>query len=424
MFGSWVLDVAIGLIVVFILFATICATLREGLEAWLKTRAAFLERGIRELLNDPQGNGLSRQFYEHPLVYPLFSGIYTPGSNGKPPSLRDRGGNLPSYIPSQNFALALMDIAARGPVFRTGQNGATTALTPIGVAPALLTLSTLRASVGTIQNEPVARALVSAIDAAQGDLEQARRNIEQWFDSAMDRVSGWYRRKTNLIVFLIGLTLAAAFNVDSFAIANHLYRNQADRDAIVKMAQDMPNPKATTTSLQRSELLSQEAPFMLAQAPGSTDGGFAAPAAAKPGAISPQRFNESLSLPIGWTTPGDYASWRVVSLMVAGWLMTAFAATLGAPFWFDVLGKIMIVRSTVKSYEKSPEKGSQERPAAPAPAATAPQAVPWATAQGPFERRQVSQIPHDGAVDIDGCGQSGAPDVEDKDLPAAQGGVR
>jgi hypothetical protein len=60
MFGSWVLDVAIGLVVVFILFATICATVREGLDAWFKTRAAFLERGIRELLNDREGQGLSK----------------------------------------------------------------------------------------------------------------------------------------------------------------------------------------------------------------------------------------------------------------------------------------------------------------------------------------------------------------------------
>jgi hypothetical protein len=77
-----------------------------------------------------------------------------------------------------------MDLVARGPLVNTQQNGASPTLT----SDAPLTLAGLRASAAGMDNNRVARAMVSAIDAAQGDLEQARRNIEQWFDSAMDRV--------------------------------------------------------------------------------------------------------------------------------------------------------------------------------------------------------------------------------------------
>ena len=48
-------------------------------------------------------------------------------------------------------------------------------------------------------------------------------------------------------------------------------------------------------------------------------------------------------------------------IWIVGWMMTAFAATMGAPFWFDLLNKMMVIRSTVKPKEKSPEEGSEDR---------------------------------------------------------------
>lgn len=371
MFGSWILDVAIGLIVVFILFSTICATVREGLDAWLKTRAAFLERGIRELLNDREGKGLSKDLYNHPLVFGLFSGDYDRGKQKDEPGALDRGDNLPSYIPSKNFALALMDLVARGPLNQTEKNGAGPMLKP----DAPLTLATLRSNATGLPNERVARALVSAIDAAQGDLGQAQRNIEQWFDSAMDRVSGWYRRKTNHVVFFIGLALAATFNIDTFAIADHFYRNQTSRDMIVRRAEELIKQQREQATAGRIENITQQAAALVQTAP-ATPGATSAPLAAGSTPVSSSLlFDESLNLPIGWTKLDDYMGFsaangykalRVWPLMIAGWLVTALAATLGAPFWFDVLNKIIIVRSTVKSYEKSPEKGSKERLSTPA----------------------------------------------------------
>ena len=115
MFGSAALEVLIGLIFIFILVSIICSAVREAMEAWLKTRAAYLEHAIRELLNYKDGTGLAKSLYEHPLVYSLFSGNYKPGKQEERPAILANGDNLPSYIPFRNFALALMDITARGP---------------------------------------------------------------------------------------------------------------------------------------------------------------------------------------------------------------------------------------------------------------------------------------------------------------------
>src|SRR5438045_611116 len=114
MFGSQILDVAIGLVFVYIIVSIICTAVREGIEAWLKTRAAYLEHGIRLLLRDEKGEGLAKDLYSHPLIDGLFIGKYAPRST----SAEDRplrGAKLPSYIPSKSFATAFLDIAARGP---------------------------------------------------------------------------------------------------------------------------------------------------------------------------------------------------------------------------------------------------------------------------------------------------------------------
>jgi hypothetical protein len=71
MLSSGILEVAMGVIFVFMLVSLLCSAVREGLEAWMKTRAAYLEFGIRELLHDRGGEGLAVSFFKHPLIYSL-----------------------------------------------------------------------------------------------------------------------------------------------------------------------------------------------------------------------------------------------------------------------------------------------------------------------------------------------------------------
>lgn len=114
MFGSPVLEVAIGVIFVYILVSLVCTAVREIVDGLLKTRAAYLERGIRELLRDVDGTGIARSFYHHPLIDSLYSGAYRRGDTGARIRIFASGRGMPSYIPAKNFALVLLDIAARG----------------------------------------------------------------------------------------------------------------------------------------------------------------------------------------------------------------------------------------------------------------------------------------------------------------------
>src|ERR1044071_3678541 len=326
MFGSEILDVAIGVIFVFLLVSLICSAIREGIEAWMRSRATHLEQGIRELLHDPGATGLARALYDHPMVSVLYRGKYQPIDTIKGwTTALTRNKRLPSYIPSRNFALALMDMAARGPSVNAATSDA---------AANTLSVEQIRRNIATLGSPAVQRVLLTAIDTAEGDLERVQKNIEAWYDAAMDRVSGWYKRTTQALLFVLGLGVAALLNVNTITVADYLYRDKAAREAMVARAQSaVADPqfadRATYQSIQ-TEL-------------------------------------GSLKLPIGWNRPlpqrpGSNGQPRTDWLeIIAGLLITAFATTLGAPFWFDLLNKVMVVRSTVKPHEKSPEEASEDR---------------------------------------------------------------
>jgi hypothetical protein len=395
MFGSQNLDVLIGLILVFLFVSVMCSAIREGIEAWLKTRASYLEHGIRALLHDRTGDGVARKLYNHPLIEGLFSGDYVPGSTTTRPSLS--GGNLPSYIPAKNFAEALFDIAARGPDTNAVSSGPNASS---------VSLDSIRENIENIDNPRVQRILLSAVDNAQGDFERAKKNIEEWYDSGMDRVSGWYKRATQWTILVIGLTVAVGLNINAITIFNYLSRNDTARQVIVQRAANVVDAKVPTENQESAEPLN------------------------------------SLNLPIGWS--GGWEARRVGATQgiwndwigpVLGWLIIGLAATMGAPFWFDLLNKFMVIRSTVKPHEKSPEEGSEDRadkttppevPVAPVPPVSNATPGPAVRPGASIPDWEKIPGPTDPEDDVDGC------DVEvkaetttsDENLPAAEGGIK
>ena len=344
---------------------------------------------MKELLQDPKGTGLVKQFFDHPIIYSLYAGDYSPQSGGegllafcKRNFAFWRWRNLPSYIPSRNFALALMDMAARGPKLDAGTS-------PDATAP--VTVESIRANLGTIENPAVQRALLIALDRAEGDLQKAQANLEAWYDSAMDRVSGWYKRSTQWFLIGIGLLLAIGLNINTLKIADTLYHDKTARDLIVESA-------GSTVADEKGKPLNYDS------------------ASAK--------LNE-LNLPIGW--PQNWsgignemqAHWPSD---LAGWLLTAFAISMGAPFWFDSLNKLIVVRSTVKPHQKSPEEPSRDTSSKSTDATNVPS--PIAAVAPALPPQAGAPAAADAAADSEGCGVDMTKDItSDEDLPLAVGGV-
>ncbi len=262
MLGSGILDVAIALFFIYFLLSTIASYVNEQVAAILKLRASNLEKGIQNLLNEP---GLVEKVMSHPLI----TGI-------------TQGSGAPSYIPSSTFALALLQTL--GP----------SALGIPGVQK--IGLGILRAKVTKMPETSSRDALLSFIDSAEGDPDKLQKGIEDWFNAAMDRVTGVYKRQIQRITFLIALLIAVILGVDTISIGNTLYRDQALRQAIQGSIDVGKTPDGVQTIIKQL-----------------------------------QGYN----IPLGWevlpTAPLDWAR------KIAGLLATTLAISLGAPFWFDLL---------------------------------------------------------------------------------------
>lgn len=319
MFGSLMLDVAIGMALVFLLLSFVAAAVREGIESWLKDRSKFLRRGVAELLRD---ESLTTDLFNHPQISALYRGTYEEARGAK---------QLPSYIPARNFALALMDIAVRG----RDANAAIEA----GAGSAPLSIAAIRQNVSRIGNPGVQRVVLSAMDLSGGDFGRAQAAIEDWFDSAMDRVSGWYRHRTQRILIFTGIIISMIANVDTIRLAHKLYNDPGQRQLAVAMA---------------GEITKEPLPIQGGQPATTATGGTRADSLA---GVMIRRL-DALELPIGWPDPTFGRDWY---MRILGWLITGAAISLGAPFWFDLLNRMMVIRSTVKPHEKSPEESSEDR---------------------------------------------------------------
>jgi len=305
MFGSALLDVAIGMVFVFLLLSLICSAFNELLETRLKNRAGDLEKGIKGLLG--ANTGLVDKLYNHGLIFSLFRGTYAEASKNK---------TLPSYIPSKDFANAVSGLL--GPA---GGN--------------IPSAADIRNSINNIANDQVKSALLTLLNDAQDDLEKFRAGLEAWFNSAMDRVSGWYKRRAHVIIFACAFLIAVAMNVNSIALAQDLWTNQAKREALVAAAQGYLDKHPASAT--------------------STPAGGTAPVLDQ-GLKADIEELKGTNVPIGWSRAG-FQNMQLNPMLwlgaLLGWFLTACAASLGAPFWFDVLGKIIVVRSSVKPGEKS-----------------------------------------------------------------------
>ena len=272
MLGSTVLEVAIGLMFCYGTVALIVSTLQEALAAAFRLRANTLLAGVKSMLNDPRFDGLARAVYLHPLVNP-----HTDGATALERDMRTR----PSYIEPAHFAIALVDSLWKAP----GD------------------FAQLANAIETIP-DPQVRQVMRGLYGRAHDLQQFQDMLAGWFDNAMARMSGTYKRRQLLISLLLALLVAILFNIDSI----HLFRTLWQQPSLTAHLREVPG-------------------------------------VATSGALDPAVFDAMMALPIGWTHFPPAAGADFV-LQVAGWLVTASTALFGAPFWFDLMQRVVRMRST------------------------------------------------------------------------------
>ncbi|HKG15556.1 MAG TPA: hypothetical protein VKB12_19710 [Pyrinomonadaceae bacterium] len=445
MFGSSILEVAIGMVFVYLLMSLICSAANEIIESFLKNRATDLERGLREMFNQEGGGRLAQLFYNHPMINGLFQGKYRRAADkaiGRLDYLRPT--NLPTYIPARNFSYAVLDLLLHPPAEASvprddaAAGVGAAAVAPVNVSPLPISMDAVRTAITrNLSRTEAGRALRTLAEQSGEDIDALRENMEAWFNGAMDRVSGHYKRRTKWIIFTLGFALTAFLNVNTITVANRLSSDNTLRSVIVA----------------RAEAFAHRADAQQQQAAGGGQ------ANARDGETARKDFDanraelEGLGLPIGW--PGGFhfvwpwsdgfKGYENLWGPLIGWLLTAGAISMGAPFWFDILNKIMVVRSTVKPHEKSPEEDSEDRqkpdaktsvvvaggglgvaPAQPVAGGGGVGAVPASEpVQTPEPEVAAAPQAEDNESDVDGCDVdfSAEEATTDEELPPTKGGV-
>lgn len=481
MFGLEILDVVIGLVLVYLLLSLFATALNEYVAAVLNLRGRELAYGLGRLLDDVDEKGavrealdgltpenvkktlqdgsLTERLYNHRLVRPLATRRSILFSFRKSP-------RLPSYIPARTFAMALLDVlrvhddgatvpaaaapqpAAKGeqPAARVDTGRITAELanvleilkreSPMDVSQARGAVTGLLANPNL---EPAARVgLLNALSASETQLQKLHDSVEVWFNNAMDRVSGAYKRKAQGWLFVLGLLIASFMNADTIDMWHRLSENDELREAMVRRAEATVAALDTTLGDSASAFPADTTRTVAVQpaAPGAdrqivrltaanpAGGDTTQSDSAKLAAVRQARLNyqaslarlDSMELKLGWTAqeaervglirkdaakpvsartatppaqaarpalgsaakpdsaqakrgwipPGYHAhllfpfSSRAGFLKAVGLLLTALAISLGAPFWFDLLNKVISIRTAGRSPEekpKSPEGG-------------------------------------------------------------------
>jgi hypothetical protein len=456
MFNNVILDVAIGIIFIFLVYSLLATSIQEAISTLFALRARTLRDGIingmlcntsknsrwESLLKgiwqlfeelgkliffkpEVQNKKLGHYLYEHPLIKNYGSSRIFP---------------YPSYLPRANFSAVVIEVLKKDfekklpSIVKLHQNENFDALpeqimqqlansTDLLKVKELLTYyrsiyqgnhESLLAD-NLILEKDTWKILEMHLQKSQYNLPDFIRSLENWYDDSMDRISGWYKRRVQVILFLIGMTIAITFNVDIIKITGKLSTDKDAREKILelaiaeaesykgKSAQPESTDAATTNarldSTYRKKIeavkVSIDTSVIKANqilALGWGDFGMHKDSAeVMKGYLRKERERigrlkkenpKIVILPIQKTPiqilhglydehPFKYKVSYILQesflspAKFAGLLLTAIAVCLGAPFWFDLLNKIINIRATGKREENNMSSGSKSGLASP-----------------------------------------------------------
>lgn len=207
---------------------------------------------------------------------------------------------------------------------------------------------------------PMLYSMPQSVVQIGSELELIRTNIEEWFNNNMDRLTGWYKRRTMITTFLIAVLIAIIANVDSINLTTRLWREPDLRVAILNNLEALISQDISSTSNDGTALSIQQQ-FSDISLPigwiGSSVSINDAQTVSVPQTLSelctffPQNDNAIYGVLISGrcyrfiNVPqmSDLAGWLIKLL---GLLITAVAGSQGSSFWFDILKKIINVRLT------------------------------------------------------------------------------
>ncbi len=296
-----ILEVIIGLVFFYLLISLLVTIMNEWISHIGSLRSTNLKKGIQRLLEDENMTGLAKKVYDHQMIKGL--------------SLKNA---KPSYISGKSFARVLVDVI--DPHAKSVENSKAAVNSFVGAMKKADIPDELRGTLTLVMNHSV-----DSIDAVH-------ENIQNWFDDAMDRVSGWYKRRMRYISLLLSVLLAFALNANTFEIGGKLWHDQSFRQVVANLASDVTEgckgqEISTCIEIKNVKLIE----------------------------------GNLRSFPLGFhgketDKTGIQNSSSHILLNFLGCLVTGLAISLGAPFWFDILSKLNSIRASGNKPKNGEEK--------------------------------------------------------------------
>lgn len=225
-----IIDVAIGTAYLFLLVTFIASAVHEVLARVFNWRAQNLAAAIEGMLGNSELLSAATVLGS-PLIATLGRDVRFLSRLAflERAGWRFAQGRIPpSYVPPSAFSGAVLEALL---------TQAVTADTPLALSPDTA-ISAIRSMVATTRSEtdPLASLLRTTLATQGQGIQALRLAIEKWFNDTMDRASGWYKRKTQATLFVIGLLVASVGNVDTIAVVKWLWLGDSARQAGLAVA--------------------------------------------------------------------------------------------------------------------------------------------------------------------------------------------
>jgi hypothetical protein len=342
------IDIGIALILMYLLLSLIVTVINEVIATAADLRSSNLKDSLTDLIDDPV---LRSAFYDHglisginnatddakSLVFRFIAWSYRCITRSKTPS----DVSHVSYLSGQIFARAVLD--------------------SVDATKSLPTFNDIKSAVEHLPDTNIRDALLAQMATANADLQMLHENVAAWFDNAMDRVSGAYKRLLKQISLFVGLVVVLIVNADTLKITRTLWSDASLRAGLVQAASSLLVAGEQPGANNPSAPSSQTPPTTGTTTPPPPSGTSKVDLDAKlKEAI--QKVSDAEQqlrpLPLGWSwssVPKEF-SWALLFIFFAkavGWGLTTIAISLGAPFWFDLLSLFMRIRGTGEKPQKT-----------------------------------------------------------------------
>lgn len=287
------LQVVIGLVFVLLLLSLLATTIMELLSSFFSLRGKNLETALRNMLSSSDSaQQLFKEFKNNSLYRQLSQ------KAGK----RRRS---PSYLAAESFQSILFDVILKGEK-----------------------IDQIVEKIDTLPDDDLKNVLQQLLNDAEYELEAFKGKIHSWYDNIMDRASGWYKRTVQKFIVLLGLIIAIVFNADTLAIYERLESDPESLQQVVELAENYLAKNEPEQIIRSTPTFDQQMDEIRAL-------------------INNEIEQAKSPLGLGWEglsflsfTPTQWG------IKILGWLVTALAISLGAPFWFDLLKKLVNIRGS------------------------------------------------------------------------------